>query len=186
MVAQHRSCNDWHNSMSDNTPDGTARSTASERVRARHLEAARLRALRFSYTQIAEQLGYADRAAAWNAVKAGQELIVREPHQDMVLLDLAELDEMAREAWTVLRNTHYVVDRGAVVTWDGRPLVDDAPVLAAIARLLGVQERRAKLVGLDAPRRIEVADALPDLDAAVQELAAELRARGGDTGVPAE
>jgi hypothetical protein len=42
--------------------------------------------------------------------------------------------------------------------WDGAPLLDDAPVLAAVDRLLKVQERRAKLLGLDVPvkRQVEV------------------------------
>lgn len=172
--------------MSDDTADGRARVTASERARSKHLEAARLRALRFSLDQIAEQLGYVDRRSAWHAVKAGQELIVREPHEDMVLLDLTELDEMAQNAWRVLRNTHYVVDRGEVVTWEGQPLKDDGPILTAIRTLLEVQQRRAKLVGLDAPKRLEVSDGLPDLDRAVQDLAAELARRGVEGGVPAE
>jgi hypothetical protein len=172
--------------MSDDRADGTARITASERARSKHLEAARLRALRFSLDQIAEQLGYLDRRSAWHAVKAGQELIVREPREDAVLLDLTELDEMARAAWTVLRNTHYVVDRGEVVRLDGTPLNDDAPVLAAIGRLLDIQARRAKLVGLDAPKRLEVSDNLPDLDRAVQDLAAELAIRAAEGRVPNE
>lgn len=158
--------------------------TALDREKA--IEAARLRALRFSLKQIANQLGYADESGASRAVKRGQEIAVREPHQDMILLDLAELDEMAREAWKVLRGTHYVVDRGEVVRLDGSPLLDDAPVLAAIGRLLDIQSRRAKLVGLDAPKRLEVTDAMPDLDAAVQELAAELRERGAASEVPRE
>jgi hypothetical protein len=43
---------------------------------------------------------------------------------------------------------------------DGEPVLDDAPVLAAIDRLLRIQERRARLLGLDAPTRsrIEVVD----------------------------
>jgi hypothetical protein len=35
-------------------------------------------------------------------------------------------------------------------------LEDDAPVLAAVDRLLRIQERRAKLLGLDAPVRADV------------------------------
>lgn len=166
--------------------DGRARIFTGEASRARDLEAARLRALRFSHDQIAEALGYENRSGAWKAVKRGQELIVREPHEDMVLLDLSELDEMARAAWTVLRNTHYVVDRGAVVTWEGKPLEDDGPVLTAIRTLLDVQQRRAKLVGLDAPKRLEVAESLSDLDAAVRDLMEEIALRGAGSEVPTE
>jgi hypothetical protein len=172
--------------MSGKNLIGDARLSQAEQERERAIEAARLRALRLEYKQIAERLGYADASGAWRAVKRGRELTVREPHQDMVLMDLSELDEMAREAWRVLRDTHYVVDRGEVVRLDGEPLLDDAPVLTAIGRLLDIQRRRATLVGLDAPKRVEVTDALPDLDAAVRELAAELQARGGASEVPAE
>jgi len=161
------------------SPEKRGGLSTAEAVRRRDLEAARLAALRFSYDQIATQLGYDDRSGAWRAVRRGQELIAREPHDNMVLLDLHELDEMARQAWAVLQRTHYVVDKGAVVVWEGRPLNDDGPILAAIAKLLDIQRRRADLVGLDAPKRLRVADALPDLDAAVQELAAELRALPG-------
>lgn len=163
-----------------------ARIGGPERDKVRDLRAARLRALRLSYLQIADELGYANESGAWKAVQRGMALTVREPHQDMILLDLAELDEMAREAWKVLRNTHYTVDRGEVVHLDGRPLLDDAPVLAAIGRLLDIQVRRARLVGLDAPKRVEVSDALPDLDAAIRDLAAEFALRGEGSEVPVE
>lgn len=155
---------------------GTARSTRTERERDRDAQAARLRALRFTYEQIADQLGYADHTGAMKAAKRGRDRAVREPHQDMVLMDLAELDEMAREAWKVLRNTHYVVDRGDVVVLNDKPLLDDVPVLAAIAKLLDIQVRRSKLVGLDAPTRANITHATADIDAAVAELAEVMRA----------
>jgi DnaJ-domain-containing protein 1 len=158
---------------------GPARIGRNERERRRDAEAARLRALRFTYEQIADQLGYADHSGARKAAERGRDRAVREPHQDMVLMDLAELDEMARQAWKVLHATHYVVDRGEVVTLHGEPLRDDAPVLAAIAKLLDIQQRRAKLVGLDAPTKMQatVTHATSDLDAAVAELAAEMALR---------
>lgn len=152
---------------------GPARVTRSEREKHRDAEAARLRACRFTYEQIAQQLGFADHSGARKAAERGRDRAVREPHQDMVALDLAELDEMAQQAWKVLRNTHYVVDRGEVVHLDSEPLLDDAPVLAAIAKLLDIQQRRAKLVGLDAPARATITHTSSDVDAAVADLAAE-------------
>lgn len=140
----------------------------------RDSQAARLRALRLTGAQIAEQLGYADASGALRAAERGRNRAVREPHQDMILMDLAELDEMARQAWAVLHREHYVVDRGEVVRLDGAPLRDDALVLAAIGRLLDVQLRRARLVGLDAPTKATVTHASADVDAAVAELAAEM------------
>lgn len=155
---------------------GPSRIGRAEREQDRDAQAARLRALRFSYEQIAAQLGYADHSGARKAAERGRNRAVREPHQDMILMDLAELDEMAREAWGVLRNTHYVVDRGEVVRLAGEPLVDDSPVLTAIGRLLDIQTRRAKLVGLDQPARATVTHARADVDAAVAELAEVMRA----------
>lgn len=152
---------------------GNARVTRTERELDRDAQAARLRALRFTYEEIADKLGYADRAGAWKAAKRGRDRAVREPHHDMVAMDLAEMDEMAQEAWKVLRNTHYVVDRGEVVLLDDAPLLDDGPVLAAIAKLLDIQARRAKLVGLDAPARATVTHTSSDVDAAVADLSAE-------------
>ncbi|GAA2395473.1 hypothetical protein GCM10010404_61300 [Nonomuraea africana] len=47
----------------------------------------------------------------------------------------------------------FIDDDGNAAVDDGRgePLEDDAPVLAAIDRMLKIQERRAKLLGLDIP-----------------------------------
>ena len=163
-----------------------SRTTKRERDRDKAFKAARLRAMRLSYQQIADELGYADESGAYRAAQRGFELSVREPHQDMVLLDLAELDEMAQEAWKVLRATHYTVDRGEVVRLDGKPLTDDAPVLAAIGRLLDIQARRSKLLGLDAPKRVEISEGMSDLDAAVKQLAEELALGTSDVEVPTE
>lgn len=165
---------------------GNARSTRSERELDRDAQAARLRALRFDYGQIAEQLGYADRSGAWKAAQRGRDRAVREPTQDMILMDLAELDEMAREAWKVLRNTHYVVDRGEVVKLDDEPLLDDALVLAAIAKLLDIQARRARLVGLDAAVKSRVEVVTEDaIDSEIRRLEDELADRGA-TGEAAQ
>ena len=60
---------------------------------------------------------------------------------------------------------------------DPQPLADDAPVLAAVDRLLKIQERRARLLGLDQPTKSTVTHAAADVDAAVAELARELALR---------
>jgi uncharacterized small protein (DUF1192 family) len=59
-------------------------------------------------------------------------------------------------------------------------LLDDAPVLQAIDRLLRIQERKADLVpGLKAPKRMEVVT-LDWLDAQIAALTAEVDARAGE------
>ncbi|GAA3470404.1 hypothetical protein [Nonomuraea roseola] len=62
-----------------------------------------------------------------------------------------QLDELARRARAVADTTHYLVDKGRVVMWDGVPIQDDGPILAAIDRLVKIQESQRKLDGLDIP-----------------------------------
>lgn len=78
------------------------------------------------------------------------------------------LDEMLRHAYEVLGREHVTVSQGRVVRMgkpfideetgeatidDGRgsPILDDGPTLAAIKTILAIEERRAKLLGMDTP-----------------------------------
>jgi predicted DNA-binding protein (UPF0251 family) len=74
-------------------------------------------------------------------------------------VQLERLGEMRQAALDVLERIHYAVSHGKVVEApgpDGGPLEDSAPRLAAIDRLLRVEERIARLMGLDAPTRSEI------------------------------
>jgi hypothetical protein len=99
--------------------------------------------------------------------------IIREPAEELLRLELDRLDMMWRAAVEVLRRKHVTVSHGKVVIVDGQPLPDDAPVLNAIDRLLSIQARRAKLLGLDAPKKIEVLS-MDVIDAEILRLSAEL------------
>jgi hypothetical protein len=123
--------------------------------RVRDFHAARLRAEGSSYQQIADEMGYSS-SGAFDAVQRGLQRSVREPTDAARDLQLNALDELAREAWAVLRREHFVVDRGQVVWHDGAPLRDDMPVLRAIDALLKVHERQSKLLGLNAPPKVQV------------------------------
>jgi hypothetical protein len=71
-------------------------------------------------------------------------------------MELERLDEMQHAAWQVLERHHITVSHGKVVRDDdGETILDDGPVLRAIDSLLRVSDRRAKLLGLDAPTRVE-------------------------------
>ena len=74
--------------------------------------------------------------------------------------ELERLKDLERAARRVLTAHHVVVNSGKVVTdkdTEGKPykLTDDGPVIQAITALLRIAERRAKLLGLDAPTKIE-------------------------------
>lgn len=141
----------------------------------RDAEACRLRGLGHNYGEIAEQLGYEDASGAWRAVDRALKATVQEPAAHLRTIELARLDLLQRKAWDVLVAEHVVVNQGRVVVDldTGVPLVDHGPVLAAIDRLLKISESRRKLLGLDAPARVEMITA-DDIDREVAKLAAEL------------
>ena len=65
---------------------------------------------------------------------------------------------------------------------EGEPVLDDGPAIRAIGQLLQVQERKARLMGLDAPtqRAVDVIthdafmEMMGDLEADVARMEAEL------------
>lgn len=146
----------------------------------RDAEAAELRANGATYQQIADQLGYTDRSNARHGVQRALADTIREPADEVRQIQLAQLDRLTREALKVLERTHVTVSQGRVIKDDeGKPLEDDAPVLNAIDRLLKIAERRSKLLGLDAPSKVEVLS-IDAIDAEIGRLTDELdRAEAG-------
>jgi hypothetical protein len=122
---------------------------AAEQVAAaeRDAKAVELRSGGASYRTIARELGIAT-STAYDAVQAGLAAVRREPSQELIELEAEHLDRLRREALAVLEARHPLVQGGEVVMHAG-------PVLGAIRALLAVAERRAKLLGLDAPTRVD-------------------------------
>ncbi len=69
--------------------------------------------------------------------------------------ELDKLDQAEQAVLEVLRRHHVTVSNGKVMYLEDAPMLDDAPVLAATDRLLRIAQRRAALLGLDAPQKIE-------------------------------
>ncbi|MFD5900995.1 hypothetical protein ACFWHG_05785 [Streptomyces microflavus] len=139
----------------------------------RDAEAARLRTQGWTYQRIADHLDFKQRADAYNAVKRVLDATVREAGEDIRALELERLDRLEAAANEVLEREHVTVSNGRVVALDGAPLPDDGPVLAAIDRLLKIQERRAKLLGLDAPTKQAITIS-PERAAALEQMVEEL------------
>jgi|SRR5215813_5942998 len=95
----------------------------------RQTEALRLRQSGHTFAKIAAALGYSDPACARDAVLAALRDNVTEPNAEMRSLELARLDTLHGALWT-------------------KALGGD---LGAIDRILKLMERRAKILGLDAP-----------------------------------
>ena len=88
-----------------------------------------------TYQAIAEQLGYANAKGAHKAVASAMKLTLCEPAEELRELEVARLDAMLLALWR------------RVQSGDEK----------AIDRALKIAERRAKLLGLDAPQRLEQA-----------------------------
>jgi len=126
----------------------------SRRVKAhqRHLQALELRQAGATYQVIADQLGYADAHGAHRAVASALKASLREPAEGLRALELVRLDSMLLALWKRVRNG------------DER----------AVDRALKIEERRARLLGLDAPQRRSLAISLEAMDAEIVRLEAEL------------
>jgi hypothetical protein len=85
---------------------------------------------------------------------------------DYRALELAKLDEQEAILWDIVRDGHPVVQGGKIVA----DVEDVGPVLGALDRILRIAQQRAKLLGLEAPMRIDaggtVAFTFPGVDMA--------------------
>jgi hypothetical protein len=122
----------------------------------RRAQAVKLRLAGMRYEDIATQLGYTTRGAAAQDVQRALAAEISEPAEELRAIEVQRLDMLWHTAMKVLTRQHVTVSNGKVVYLDGTPVKDDGPVLHAIDRLLRIQERRAKLLGLDAPKQFEV------------------------------
>lgn len=100
---------------------------ANLEAHAKRLRALELRRAGATFDQIAEQVGYASRGKAHDAVMAALADVIREPAEKTLALELDRLDALTVALWPKVR-------RG------------DEKAVQAVLR---VMERRAKLLGLD-------------------------------------
>lgn len=103
-------------------------------VKGRALEALRLRTSGSSYQQIADKLGYKDPSSAYKVIQRELKANIKESGDELVTLSLLELDQLQRS----FQDT---AERG-----DTR----------AAKIILEIMDRRAKLLGLNAPEKQEI------------------------------
>lgn len=154
---------------------------------ARDSEAAWLRSRGLSFRQIATNLGYENESGAYKAVQRALAAVPVESVDELRCVQGAQLDALTAKAIEVLESTHYAYTQHGdlVLGPDGQPLIDSMPTLHAIDRLIRLAERRAKLMGMDAPSRHEVTT-IDYLDAQIRDAAEELaRAQAGEAPDPA-
>ncbi len=111
-----------------------------------------LRCQHLTYREIGPELGIGP-STAYDAVQRAAQMVPTEGAVETKQAMLEEMDRMSRHLWAVVERQQVRVDRGRVVTCNGRDVIDDGPGLHAIAQLLRVQERTSRPMGLDAPTR---------------------------------
>jgi hypothetical protein len=160
--------------------------TRSVATRERDARALEYRRRGLSFDQIATQMGWRSVSSAHDAVQRALADTCREAAEEVRAIEAARLDELTRTLYRVLATRHYVVSAatGRVARHPDTkdPLIDDGPTMQAVAGLLRISERRAKLLGLDAPARHEVVT-LGVIDAEIARLSAELA--GSEAGAVA-
>lgn len=163
---------DQPNDIASRTRDGKGRYDRDLNTAQRDAEAARLRSRSLSYAQIAEQLGIS-KTSAYEAVQRVLAETIQEAAAEVRQFELQKLDAAERIVLEVMEKEHLTVSNGRIIQkrieWErdeageivmdgnGKPigiyedLMDDAPKLAAVGQYLRIQQRRAALLGLDAP-----------------------------------
>ena len=101
---------------------------------AKQQQALELRKAGVSYVAIADTLGYSGPSGAFNAIQSALKRTLQEPADDLRTIEVARLDAMLLAIWPGVKQGNY----------------------GAIDRAIRIMERRARLLGLDAPARADL------------------------------
>lgn len=148
-------------------PDQESRGANGRYVRTpetaeRDAKAAELRAQRWTLQEIADELGYSTRERARTAINRALRSITQPAAENLIRAEAEHLDVLYEEALAVLDRDHLTVSHGRIITVKDpesgveTPLLDDAPKLAAIDRLVKIRESFRRLHGLDQPAKVNV------------------------------
>lgn len=139
-------------------------------------EVLRLRRTGMTFTAIGQERGFSRQRAH----QIYKEALAEIPEMEVKLYRAEQqerLDDVLRAAYEVLQRKHLTISGGKIVRIGepvidpetgkatiaeeaGEPVYDDGPTLAAIKTILQVEERRAKLLGLDAPVKADLGGSL--------------------------
>jgi len=145
----------------------------------RDAEAARLKAQKWTFQQIADELGYASKSGAYAAVARALAAVPAENVAELRRVSLGEIDFLSALMLEILDHEHpHISQSGKIVTDEnGNRLFDDGPKIAAARELRMLNERRGRIQGSDAPVRSKVE--LTGDDEREAELRAMIRRRRG-------
>lgn len=159
------------------TTRGGAKTNARTLAGRQKMERAlQLRAQGLSFSQIAATMkaeGYGNINAPQHArmlVLRGLAHMIQEPAEEVVKMEMIRLDELTKKGFEILNGLHVMIHQGAIVKdEDGEVIKDVGPQLAAIDKLVKVMERRARMLGIDKPAKVDVkADVTAEVTETVQ------------------
>lgn len=105
--------------------------TRKVKAHEKRVMALELRKAGLTLDEIARQVGYRSAASVHNAIRIAMQQSLQEPADEVRQIELERLDKMHRALWPqAIRGEHGAIDR-----------------------VLRIMERRAKLIGLDAPAK---------------------------------
>jgi DNA-binding transcriptional MerR regulator len=144
------------NPAETNPRDGSGRFIYTMDAAERDAEACRMRSKGTTFADIADALGYSDESHAYRGVQRTIKRIIQEPAEELRAMELERLDRMYEVVHKVLERQHLTISHGKIIYHGETPVEDTGPILSSIDRLLKIQERRAKLLGLDAATKTQV------------------------------
>ncbi|MFJ2000269.1 hypothetical protein [Streptomyces chartreusis] len=122
----------------------------------RDARAAELRAEDWTYQQIADELGWADKSDARKAVRRAMREIVQGPAEKLLAIHMERLETLYERALDIAERQHVVVSHGQIIRGDdGKPLVDSGPELAAIREARSTLDSFWSLTGMKKPAKVE-------------------------------
>lgn len=82
--------------------------------------------------------------------------------EERIAAQVLRLNDIRRSLYGVMARRHYVVNNGKVITMEDEagnkvPLRDDAPIIAAVAQLIQLEDRQARVEGTYAREKIDIA-----------------------------
>jgi len=126
----------------------------------RRKQAMRLKHDGYTWAEIAPAVGYKDGKHAASDVHKYLDRLRKEQSADADALrqqQLAHLAELRQRVDAIMERRHIHVTPGGKIVKDedGNVVLDDAVELAAIDRMLKIAEREGKILGTDAPEKLE-------------------------------
>lgn len=142
-----------------------------------------LRRQKISFPDIAEKLGFTQ-GYVYKLYKKSLNAIIHESVEETRKMELENLDHLQTKVMEVINTIHPFISSGQVVRDiidgpDGKPITDEegnrltvrlrdlTPVLQGIDRAVRIMERRARLLGLDAPTKTALTNPSGDKEASL-------------------